>query len=43
MDLTLQYQNLDQTHAWKLLQHDARSIIGQHGLSIAPHELMLGQ
>jgi hypothetical protein len=39
----LEYANLDETHAWKLLQHDAHSIIAQHGLSIPPNELKLGQ
>ena len=40
---TFGYENLDRMHAWKLLQRDAHSIIARHGLSIAPHELMLGQ
>jgi hypothetical protein len=39
----LEYTNLDETHGWKLLQHDAHSITAQHGLSIPPHELKLGQ
>ena len=39
----LYYENLDEMHAWKVLQHDAHSIIAQHGLSIAPHELIIGQ
>ena len=43
MDINLHYEKLDRIHAWKLLQRDAHSIIAQHGLSIAPHELMLGQ
>ena len=43
MYIRLQYVNHDEMHAWKLLQHDAHSIIAQHGLSISPHELMLGQ
>ena len=41
--IDLRYENLDEMHAWKVLQHDAHSIIAQHGLSISPHELMLGQ
>ena len=43
MTIILEYENLDEMHAWKVLQHDAHSIIAQYGLSIAPHELMLGQ
>ena len=43
MYMYLYYENLDEMHAWKLLQHDAHSIIARHGFSISPHELMLGQ
>ena len=43
MFINLYCNNLDRMHAWKLLQHDAHSIIVQHGLSIAPHELILGR
>ena len=43
MYMYLYYENLDERHAWKLLQHEAHSIIARLGLSIAPHELMLGQ
>ena len=39
----LRYQNLDEAHAYKLLQRDARSIIAHHRLSISTHELILGQ
>ena len=42
MYMHMSYENLDRMHAWKLLQHDAHSIIAQHGLSIAPHDLILG-
>ena len=41
--IDLEYENLEEMHAWKLLQHDAHSTITRHGLSISPHELMLGQ
>ena len=43
MYMHMYYENLDRMHAWKVLQHDAHSIIAWHGLSIAPHELILGQ
>ena len=39
----LGYQNLDEAHAYKLLQRDARSIIARRRLSIAPHDLRLSQ
>ena len=43
MVIHLCYQNLDEAHAYKLLQGDACSIIAQHCLPIAPHDLILGQ
>ena len=41
--IDLAYDNPDESHAWKWLQHHAHSIITSHGLSIASHELKLGQ
>ena len=43
MEAELYYQNLDRTHAYELLQRDARSIVTHHCLPIAPHDLILGQ
>ena len=41
--IDLEYENLDQMHTWKLLQHEAHSIIAQHSLSSSPHEMILGE
>ena len=43
IEAELHYQNLDQAHAYKLLQADAHSIVAHHCLPIAPHDLILGQ
>ena len=43
MCVSFKYENLDERHAWKVLQQHADAIITRQGLSIGAHELSLGQ
>ena len=43
MCMNLEYENLDEIHAWALLQRDAHSIIAKHNLSVGPHDLRIGE
>jgi len=43
LDSDLSYVNLDERHAWKVLQQCANEIISCNRVSIAPHDLRLGK
>jgi hypothetical protein len=42
-DFTLRYQDMDEKQAWKVLQEHACKIIASNDLSIASHNLRLGE
>jgi len=43
LDHSLKYTDLDERHAWTVLQSQASEILASNGLTIAPHQLQLSE